>query len=293
MILITGATGAVGGSVARLLADEGRRLRLLVRDRTRAPNLPHAEVVTGDYADPDSLDGAFAGVDTAFVVSGYAEPGVRARLHKNAFDAAARAGVGHVVYLSFQGAAPNSRFPMSRDHHQSERYLRESGVPYTALRDNLYLDLVPEMFGDGVVRGPAGRGAAALVAREDAARVAAAVLTSPPAASGTYDVTGPEALTLAETAARLSALVGRELRYQEESVEAGRAWRRQLGAPDWEVATWLGSYEAIAAGELRAVSDTVARFTGRPARNLEAYFGERPHLLDKLRAGSGHRSHIG
>jgi NAD(P)H dehydrogenase (quinone) len=287
MMLITGATGAVGGSVARLLEDEGQQLRLLVRDRTRAPDLPNAEVVTGDYADPASLDRAFAGIHTAFVVSGYAEPMVRARQHRNAFAAATRAGVGHVVYLSFQGAAPNSRFPMSRDHHQSERYLRESGVPYTALRDNLYLDLVPEMFGqDGVVRGPAGQGATAFVAREDAARVAAAVLASPPEVSGTCDVTGPEALTLAETAARLSALVGRELHYQEESVEAGRAWRGELGAPDWEVATWLGSYEAIAAGELRAVSDTVERFTGRPARNLEAYFGEYPHLLDKLRAGS-------
>jgi NAD(P)H dehydrogenase (quinone) len=287
MILITGATGAVGGSVARLLADEGQQLRLLVRDRTRAPDLPDAEAVTGDYADPASLDRAFAGVHTAFVVSGYAEPMVRARLHRNAFAAAARARVGHVVYLSFQGAAPNSRFPMSRDHHQSERYLKESGVPYTALRDNLYLDLVPEMFGqDGVVRGPAGQGATAFVAREDAARVAAAVLASPPEVSGTYDVTGPEALTLAETAARLSALVGRELRYQEESVEEGRAWRSELGAPDWKVATWLGSYEAIAAGELRAVGDTVERFTGRPARNLEACFGEHPPLLDRLRAGS-------
>lgn len=286
-ILITGAAGHVGRQVAALLAAQGHALRLMGRQPERIPPLAGATSVYGDYADANSLRAAFAGVHTAFVVSGYAEPGERAKLHRNAFEAAARAGVGHVVYLSFQGAAPDSRFPMSRDHYQSEQYLQATGLAYTAVRDNLYLDLLPEMFGaQGVVRGPAGDGAAAFVAREDAARVAAALLVSPPAQSGPLDVTGPEALTLSEAAHRLSSLTGRQLRYEPETVEAGRQWRSQLGAPTWEVETWLGSYEAIAAGELRTCSDTVQRLTGQAPSALEAYFNRHPHLLDNLRSSS-------
>src|SRR5262245_33721574 len=127
MILITGATGQVGGRTARLLSDRGHRLRLLARDPARAPQLPGAEVVRGDYADPASLPPAFVGVETAFIVSSYAKPGERWRLHANAVDAARAAGVRKVVYLSFQGASPTSAFSFARDHALTEKHIRESG----------------------------------------------------------------------------------------------------------------------------------------------------------------------
>lgn len=283
MILVTGASGHVGSRVAELLAERGHNLRLMTRT-PEADAVPDAgPVVQADYAEPDTLDAAFDGVAVAFLVSGYARPGTRAQLHKNAIDAAVQADVQHLVYLSFQGAAPDSAFPMSRDHHQTEQFLAESGLAYTALRDNLYLDLVPELFGpDGVMRGPAGDGTVAWVAREDVAQTVAAALANPAAHAGTYDVTGPEALSLADTADRLSSLLGKPLRYENESVEEGRAWRRQLDVPEWEVETWLGSYQAIAAGELATTSNTVERFTGRPPRRLEAYFDEHPALLAPL-----------
>jgi NAD(P)H dehydrogenase (quinone) len=284
MILITGASGHIGRRTAELLAEHGHSLRLLVRDPNRAPKLSIGQVVQGDYASPATLNTAFAEVDSAFIVSGYAKPGERALLHKNAIDAAARAHVKHLVYLSFQGASPESKFPMSQDHYQTEQFLKESGISFTVLRDNLYLDLIPEMFNsEGVMRGPAGDGVVAWISREDVARVVAAVLSRPNDSCGIYDVTGSEALTMTETAKRLSALVGRELRYENESVEEGRKWRSMFGVPDWEVDTWLGSYEAIAAGELEQISDTVLRITGSQPFSLEVYFAERPHLLDHLR----------
>ncbi len=161
---------------------------------------------------------------------------------------------------------------------------KESGISFTVLRDNFYLDLIPEMFNaEGMMRGPGGDGAVAWVAREDVARVAAVILNRPTDSCATYNVTGSEALTMTETAKRLSTLVGRELCYENESVESGRRWRRMFGVPDWEVDTWLGSYEAIAAGELEQTSNTVVRITGSQPFSLEAYFTERPHLLDHLR----------
>lgn len=256
----------------------------MARDVARIASLPHASLVRGDYADIGSLREAFKGIETALIVSGYAPPMERALLHKNAFEAAAGAGVRHVVYLSFQGAATTSRFPMGRDHHQSEQYLYATNMPFTALRDNLYLDIVPHLFDErGRMRGPAGLGAAAWVAREDVARAAAAALCNYSDTTRILDITGPEALTMAETAARLSEMCDRTLTYENESVEDGRAWRMKLGAPEWEVDTWLGSYEAIAAGELKEVSGEVEALTGRPPLKLEEYFAANSELLSALR----------
>jgi NAD(P)H dehydrogenase (quinone) len=171
-------------------------------------------------------------------VSGYAEPGRRAELHRNAFQSASRAGVRHLVYLSFLGASPPSKFPMSRDHYLSEQYLKEPGIPSTILRDSLYLDLIPEMFNEiGVMRGPGRGGGVSWVSREDVAPVVAAALDPCTPFQGTYDVTGPETLTLQETDRQVSLLIGREIRYEDEPVEEGRKWRNSLGAPAWEVDT--------------------------------------------------------
>jgi uncharacterized protein YbjT (DUF2867 family) len=260
----------------------------MVRDKAKTPTLTNgAEVVEADYADPMALGRAMDGIETALVVSGNEQEGKRALLHRNVFTAAERARVGHLVYLSFQGASAASKFAASRDHNLSEGYLRQAGIQSTILRDSFYLDLIPELFGaDGVVRGPAGSGRVAWVARDDVAAVVAAVLRDPARHTGRYELTGPEAVTLAETARRVSALAGRSLGYCDESLEEGRAWRRARGAPDWLVDGWLGSYEAIAAGELEPVSDAVERILGRPSLGLEAYFTRHPELLAAIGGGA-------
>ena len=289
MILITGATGHVGRGVAHILSERNVRLRLMGRDVSRLPQIG-AECVAADYDDPQSLDRAFEGIERAFIVSGYAEPGKRSTLHKNAFDAAAKAGVRHIVYLSFLSASPSSLFPMGRDHFWSEEHLRATGLPFTSLRDSFYMDLIPEMFNDkGIMLGPAGDGRVSWVAREDVIRVVASVLENPVGKEGIFDITGPESLTLQETAEQMALLTGRELRYENESVQAGREWRRQLGAPAWEVETWLGSYEAIAAGELARVSDAVRDLTGTPSSNLRSYFSLRPALIEGLQKKTADR----
>jgi uncharacterized protein YbjT (DUF2867 family) len=278
LILITGASGRVARRTAELLARDGQRLRLMTRSPRRAPQLAEAETVRGDFAEPATLKDAFAGVGTVLVVSGSGEPGERARLHRNAFQAAARARVGHVVYLSLQGAAADSKYPFSRDHYLSEQYLFATGLPGTVLRNAFYIDMFLEKFdAEGVVRGPAGQGRGAFVSREDVARTCAAVLRKPP--GGIYDVTGPEAMSVAEVAARLSALVRRRLRYEEESADAARKRLSRLEPLAWRVDLSVGWFEAIAAGELRIASDTVLRFTGAAPLTLEEYFHAFPELL--------------
>ena len=289
VILITGASGRVARRTAELLASDGHNLRLMTRSPQRAPKLAEAETVRGDFAEPATLKDAFAGVSAALVVSASGEPGERARLHKNAFQAAARARVGHVVYLSLQGAAPDSKYPFSRDHYLSEQYLFAAGLPCTVLRNAFYIDMFLEKFdAEGVVRGPARQGCGAFVSREDAARTAAAVLRRRP--GGIYDVTGPEALSVAEIARRLSTLAGRQLRYEDESADAARERLSRLEPLAWRVDLSVGWFEAIAAGELKRTSDTVLRFTGTAPLTLEDYFRAFPDLLHALHPGQDRTS---
>ena len=121
------------------------------------------------------------------------------------------------------------------------------------------------------IRGPAGEGRVAAVGRVDVAAVAEAVLREPEAHAGaTYTLTGPEALTLAEIAARAGAALGRELRFVDESEEEAYAWRgRQYGAEQWQLDAWVSTYTAIRDGSVAAVTDDVRRVTGRPPRTLE------------------------
>jgi uncharacterized protein YbjT (DUF2867 family) len=251
---------------------------LLTRSPQLAPKLPQSEILRGDFAEPETLRDAFAGVTAALVVSASGEPGQRALLHRNAFQAAALAGVGHVVYLSLQGAAPDSKYPYSRDHYLSEQYLRETGLPYTVLRNAFYLDMFLEKFdADGVLRGPAQQGRGAFISREDAAQTAAAALLKPPA--GICDVTGPEALNLTAIATRMSVLLGRHLRYEDEPAAASRERLSRSEPLAWRVELSVGWYEAIAAGELERASHTVLRLTGMAPLTLEQYFQAYPHLL--------------
>ena len=279
LILVTGATGKIGSSIAKHLERLGKELRLLVRDLNKLSNFPEAEKVTGDYGDIDSLDRAFRGVSSAFIVSGYAEPGERAKLHRNAFRAAQRAGIRYLIYLSTLGASPDSRFPMSRDHYESEHFLKATGVPHTILQDSFYSELAVQMFDEeGVMKGPGGQGKVSWVGREEIAEAAAKLLASNTPHLGTFPMTGPSALSLSETAALLSSLKHRTLRYEDEPVDAAKAWRSKLGVPAWEVDTWVGSYEAIAAGEFETVDPALGTILGRPVSDLETYLAARPAL---------------
>lgn len=268
-IAVTGATGGLGGRVARLLAGGGAELVLVVRDPSRAPRLPGTQVRAADYADRDAGRDALAGVDTLLMVSA-SEAADRADQHRTFVDAAADAGVGQVLYTSVVNASATATFTLARDHAATEAHLRASGLPWTFLRDNLYADFLPLLAGgDGVIRGPAGDGELAAVARDDIADVAAAVLRDPrPHRGATYDLTGPEDLGLERAAEIISAATGRPLRYQPETVEEAYASRAASGAPRWQLDAWVSTYTAIAAGEMAGVTSAVPDLTGHPATTL-------------------------
>ena len=271
-LTLTGSTGQLGRLVLDRLA--GRVDRLVVRDEARAPGGTGAEVRVATYGDRAASVEALRGTDVLFLVSG-AEAPDRREQHRTFIGAAAEAGVGHIVYTSFLGAAPDAGFTLGRDHHDAEQAIRESGMAWTLLRDNFYTEVLP-LFADeaGVIAGPAGQGRLSSVARADVADVAAAVLTDPGAHAGaTYPLTGPDALTLHDATARMSALLGRAYSYHEESLEEAYASRRRWSEEQWQLDAWVSTYTAIADGECAEVTDAVRQVTGHPARTLEDALG--------------------
>lgn len=273
-IAVTGATGRLGGRVAALLAAEGVPLRLVVRDASRAPRLPDAEVAVASYDDGAAIEAALRGVDVALMVSA-GESATRVADHLTFVAAAQRAGVRHLVYTSFAAAAPDAVFTLGRDHYATEQAIRAASMRFTLLRDNFYTDVLPGFAdADGLVRGPAGQGRCAFVVRDDVAQVAAAVLRDPDHhASRTYTLTGPEALTFEAALAELSASSGRRFRFEDETLEQAYASRRRdyPGHPDWEYEAWVSTYVAVASGALSGVSDDVAAVLGRPATSVAAF----------------------
>lgn len=137
------------------------------------------------------------------------------------------------MYLSLVGAAPDAVFTFARDHYATEQHIRNTGIPYTFLRMNLYLDYIPfTVSPDGVIKGPAGVGRLAAVLRDDIADAAAAVLTSDVHEGKTYDLTGREAFTAAESAALMSRLSGKAISFLNETVEEAYTSRAMYHAAD-------------------------------------------------------------
>ena len=281
-IAVTGATGDLGGRVARELAARGVEQRLIVRDPAAAPRLPGAEVAVASYEDSEAMAAALDGIGTLLLVSGHEDPD-RISVHRKAVEGARLAGVERIVYTSFMGAAPNATFPYARDHSATELAIREAGISLTSMRNSLYADMAPRFVGvDGVIRAPAGHGRVAWVARRDVARLAAVLLMEPGHEGQVYDVSGPHAIDLNETARILTKAVRRAITYYPETLDEARASR--AGHPDWLVEGWIGSYLMLDTGEASVTSHTIEHLTGERPMTLSAFLAAEPssfaHLID-------------
>lgn len=272
MIGLTGVTGEVGRRLVDRFSGEDVPLRMIARDSSRVPPVANAEVVAfGGYGEVSGMQAAFTGVTTLFLCSAR-ESADRVAQHRSAVDAAVAAGVQRIVYLSFIGAHPSATFTFARDHFHTEDHIRRSGLAFTFSRQNLYMDLLPVLGGEeGVIRGPAGAGRVAPVLRDDVADALHTVLREQGHEGATYELTGPESLTLAEVAAKLTRYGGRTISYEDETLEQARASRAGYGAPEWELEGWISTYTAIAAGELDVVTDHVARLTGHEPASVDEF----------------------
>ncbi|MFJ5261219.1 SDR family oxidoreductase [Streptomyces sp. NPDC088387] len=288
MILVIGATGKIGGEVARLLVAAGSPVRALVRDPSKATALAARGVglATGDLTDTASLDAAMRGAERVFLVSG--QDLRQAELQGNAVDAAVRAEVGHIVKVSgiAPSVSPGGPAEIGRQHWRTEHRIEESGVPFTFLRpgffmQNLLETAAPMVSRLGLLAAPMARAPIAMVDARDIAAVATEVLTSENHYERVYDVTGPRAFPYAELAAILTRATGQRVRYVHTPPALAATVLRRQGRPDWQIEHLVEMAELFRAGAGATVSGTVRELTGLAPRSIEGFAAEYAGAFDQ------------
>jgi uncharacterized protein YbjT (DUF2867 family) len=275
MILVIGATGTNGKEVVTRLSGAGQRVRALVREPLKGDEvkLPNVEAVKGDLDDAASLDAALKGVEKAFILTAVDRRAVQ--WCRNFFDAAKRAGTKHVVKFSGMGAGLDAPCELMREHGTADKLLAESGLGYTILRPNsFYQNLLwsaATIKDHGAFYLPLRDAKLSLVDVRDIASVAVAVLTGGGHAGKTYEVTGPQALSMNDVAATFTKVLGKPVKYVDVPLEAAQESMLKAGMPDWNAAAVTELYGVFATGQYARTTDTIEKLTGKKPTTLEQF----------------------
>lgn len=274
-ILVLGASGKVGSRVCRRLSEEGVAVRAFFDPATPTPlsaELPRAaEIVSADFDDEPSLRAAMAGAGAVFMLTPPSESQVR--WQRAIVAAALDAGVPRIVKLSAFESGPDSPLAMGRWHHDGEVAVQESGVAYTILRPQYFMQMQLPALGaaarSGILAGAADPELRlGMVDAADIAAVAAAALTRADYESQVLVPTGPAAPSFAELAAALADLLGREVRYVQRSRAEVEAEFEERGWPRWHIEDYFMIHGLAASAE---VTGDVERVTGRPPTSLAEF----------------------
>lgn len=275
-LLVTGASGHLGRAALDYLLDQAgvppARLIATTRDPARLQDLAArgVQVRAADFDRPQTLDSAFAGADRLLLVStdSLLEPGQRLRQHREAIDAAVRAGVGHVVYTSMPKPEPGSPLLFAADHYGTEQALAGSGLAgWTVLRNAWYFEnlfqSLHQVLAGGRWYSAAGEGRIAHIARQDLAEAAAIALASDFAGTRTLTLTGSEAFTTREIAALVAANAGKPIEVVDVPVAVLVDGMRQAGLPGQLPEVFASFDSNTAAGGLAGVTADFQALTGR------------------------------
>ena len=272
MILVTGATGKVGSEAVRLLAARHHPTRALVRDPSRAPH-GDVEIVTGDFDRPDTLDAAMSGIDTVLLVS----PAVPAQ-EIAVIDSAVRQGATHVIKITSKASA-DSPVDRRRGQAQIEAHLETTGLAYTLLRSNAYMQnllaLAPMIKQTGGFLMSAGDGQVGMIDARDVAATATTAATAPREHAGrTYWLTGPDLITYTDIAKELSETLGHAVEYRQISPAEHQAAMITAGVPDAVATSNAQAFGLIAEGDAAWLSDDVESITGAAPRTLHTFIAD-------------------
>lgn len=283
MILVTGASGQLGEIVIDNLLKKmpAGEVAGLVRDESKAAGLKAkgVNIRVGDYHDPASMETAFQGVEKLLLISS-SDFNNRLQQHKNAVDAAKKAGVKHIFYtgVTMKDINASPLRPLLEDHFQTEDYIREKGLKYTFLRNTLYFDVIPMFLGEKVLETgiyfPAEEGKVAFATRADLAEATALLLTGEGVENQTFHLTGAKAVSFADIARELSALTGKEVSYHSPEPKEFEATLKQFGLPEGIVQMSVLFAAGMKNNDFENTEDTLGDILGRKPKSLSDFLRE-------------------
>jgi uncharacterized protein YbjT (DUF2867 family) len=275
MILITGATGTVGSEVVKRLSAQGVQSRAVTRDPRKAEvnQFPNVHFVQGDFDDADSMRRACSGVDRTLILTNSTE---RTEQQQIGFTrVATQNGVRHIVKISQLHADTNSPGRFLRYHGSVEAAIQASGLTFTFLRPNLYmqglLNFRQSIRQKSAFFAAANEARVSVVDVRDLADVAVAALTTSEHKNRIYSLTGPDALTFVEMADALSRAVGRTISFVDVPPESMRSTLVDLGLPAWQADGLLEEFAMYRRGEASEVESGVRAALGRPPRSFDEF----------------------
>jgi uncharacterized protein YbjT (DUF2867 family) len=275
-ILVTGATGTVGSRVLKRLAAEGAEVRAAVHTASRGRFIRDSsiEIVTVDYAQPDTIAAALQGIKRVFLLTPLLPDMVA--ITKRVVDLAKAAGVEYIVKLSALGAGPAPSIVLAQWHTEAEHIVGRSGLHWTFLRPNSFMQNYVN-YHHGSIRGenafylPHGEGEISFVDARDIGSVAAAVLLQKGHEGKTYTLTGPAALSNIVVAEILSKVTGRAITYVDVGDDEARKRMKHEGSPEWMIEAMMELHDLSRSGMASEVYPDIATVTGKPATGFEQF----------------------
>ncbi|MGO8692675.1 MAG: SDR family oxidoreductase [Rectinemataceae bacterium] len=266
MILVTGATGTIGGNIVAELLAKGKSCRILTRDPAKAAHFdPGVERAIGDLDRPETLEVAFAGIDRVFLVT------ADTRQDKAVIEAGKRCGLKHIVKLSTQEAGWTPVRGHGHWHYERQELIRNSGLDWTFLQPCMFMSATlvwgPSIRRGGIVRYPGGDGKFAPIDPADIAAAAAAALTEPGHSVRSYELTGPQLLTMKDMANAIGEVLGRPISYADQPEAEFVKEALAMGLPKYLAAGLAETFTLIRRGDFAHTTTAVKDATGREPRS--------------------------
>ncbi|MCA1036619.1 SDR family oxidoreductase [Bacillus infantis] len=288
-LLVTGATGKLGTKIVDSLLKTvpAEQVAVSVRNREKAAGLEArgVDVRKGDFDSPETLDTAFAGIDRLLIISADGDNETRIRQHGNAVAAAERAGVKFIAYTSIAKASESTNL-MAPPHVATEAAIKKTGIPYSFLRNNWYLENeIPTI--QAVLAGApwvtsAGNGRVGWATQQDYAEAAAAVLSGSGHENTIYELSG-KLLTQEELVSELGNVLGKDVNVQQVDDTAYAAIMKDAGLPEFIIPLLVGIQESIRSGSLEVESNDFEKVLGRPATPVKEALTEIVNEISQTR----------
>ena len=283
MILITGATGKTGSATAKSLGEKGERFRALIRNEEKKEGLESlgGEVVIGSIENTDVVNQSMQGVKTVLVLLPNSES--QLALEKQLVDSAKQAGVERIVKMSSIEATPDATSPIPKLHLESEEYIKQSGLAWTMIKPNFYMQNLLASAGtikdQGKIFLPMGEGKTGMIDTTDVGTVIAKVLSEDGHESMNHEITGPEILSFYEVAEIFSRALGKQVDYVDVPMDAYKETLGQFLTNQWHLDAVIDLFKGIAEGGIEDKTNTFNELTGETPKSLSQFLAENSFIF--------------